>query len=134
MLQDTNTNGKEIQGQGTVWKPDKIGKQRKKLMTGQKGMGGAKPGEGKRSIEGVRFGRPSNPQASGPTIRNPTLTTVLSISTKRGTIATRRFPLPPNVGRTGVSSGDSVARQRAPVGDPLNNEQWSDHLSNPPSR
>jgi len=54
---------------------------------------------------------------------NPKPGRVLSIPTKRGIIATRRFPMLPNVERTGVSSGDSVARQRALVGDPLNNEQ-----------
>jgi len=73
--------------------------------------------------------------------RNPKLARVLSrpsrrileANTKRGTIATRRFLLPPNIERTGESSGDSGARQRAPVGDPLNDEQWSDHLSDPSS-
>jgi len=58
---------------------------------------------------------------------------ILEATTKRGTIGTRRLPLPPNVERTGVSSGDSVARQRAPVGDPLNDEQRCDHLSDPSS-
>ena len=29
--------------------------------------------------------------------------------------------------------GDGVARQRAPVGDSLNNEQWSDDLPDPVS-
>jgi len=58
---------------------------------------------------------------------------ILEASTKRDTIVTRQFPLPPNVEQTGVSSGDSAARQRAPVGDPLNDEQWSDHLSDPSS-
>ena len=54
---------------------------------------------------------------------NPKPTRVLSIPTKRGAIATCRFPSLPNVERTGASSGDGVARQRALVGDPLNNEQ-----------
>jgi len=58
---------------------------------------------------------------------------ILEASTKRETIATRRFPPPLIVEQTGVSSGDSLARQRAPVGDPLNDEQWGDHLSDPPS-
>ena len=47
--------------------------------------------------------------------------------------ARQDYPSPPSIEQTGVSSGDSVARQRTPVGDPLNNEQWSDHLSDPPS-
>ena len=33
--------------------------------------------------------------------------------------------------RTNVSGGDSVARQRAPVRDSFDDEQRSDHLSNP---
>jgi len=73
--------------------------------------------------------------------RNPGLARVLSrpsrqileASTQRGPIATRRFPLPPSIEQTGVSSGDSGARQRAPVGNPLNDEQWCDHLSDPSS-
>jgi len=58
---------------------------------------------------------------------------ILEASTKRGTIATCWFSLPLNIERTGVSSGNSVACQRAPIGDSLNDEQWSDHLSNPSS-
>jgi len=58
---------------------------------------------------------------------------ILGVTTKRRTIATRRFPLPPNIERTGVSSGNSGACQRAPVGDPLNDEQRSDHLLDPSS-
>ena len=95
-------------------------------------------------------GRLSKPQASDLTTRmrinrcldhDPKLATVLSIPTRRtqevptmrGTIATRRFPLPPNIERTGMSSGDGMDRQGAPVGYPLNDEQWSDHLSDPSS-
>jgi len=59
-------------------------------------------------------------------VQNPKLARTLSIPT-------RRFLLPPNVVRTGISSDDGLTRQRAPVGDPLSNEQWSDHLSDPSS-
>jgi len=112
-------------------------------------MGGAKPGQGTVTVEGVRL---EDLNASGLrpqclTIRmeidrclnrNP-IATALSIPTrrthevptKRGSIATRRSPLPPRVEQTDVSSVDSMARQRAPVGNPLNNEQRSDHLSDP---
>ena len=41
-----------------------------------------------------------------------------------------RFPLGPDPERTD-SSGDSVARQSGPVCDALNDEQWSDDLSDP---
>ena len=114
-------------------------------MTGQKGKGGAKPGRWTVTVEGVRFGRPSDltirMEIGRCLYHKPKLTRVLSIPTrrilkltaKRGSIATRRFPLPPNIERTGISSGDGVARQRAPVGDPLNDEQWSDNLLGPPS-
>jgi len=72
---------------------------------------------------------------------NPRLARILSIPsrrtrgvpTKRDVLAIRQFPSVPNVEQTGASSGDGVTRQRAPVGDPLNDEQWSDHLSNPSS-
>ena len=110
---------------------DKIGKQRKRVMGGKKGMGCAKPGQGTLAVEGVGFARPSKPQDSGLTIRmevdrcldpNPKLAKVLPKPTRRSAI-TRRFPLLPNVERTGMPSGDGVARQRAPVGDSLNNEQ-----------
>jgi len=59
---------------------------------------------------------------------------ILGVTTERRTIATRQFHLPPSIERTSVSSGDSMARQRAPIGDPLNDEQWSDHLLDPSSR
>jgi len=71
-------------------------------------------------------------KASGPTIRkevglcldlNLKPIRVLSMPTNRGALTIRRFPLVPNVEPTGVSSGDGVARQRTPVGNPLNNEQ-----------
>jgi len=121
-----------------------MGKQRKGVMPGQKGKGGAKPGKGMVTVEGVRLGR-----SSGLAIRmeisrsldNPRFARIISIpsrrilgvTTMRRTNPTRRFPLPPSIEQTGVSSGDSVARERASVGDPLNNEQWSDHLSDPSS-
>ena len=54
---------------------------------------------------------------------NPKPTRVLSRPTNRGAITTLRFPLLPNVERIAVFSGDGVARQRTPVGDPLNNQQ-----------
>jgi len=34
-----NTNGGGVQGQGAVLKPDKLGTQRKRVMSGWKGMG-----------------------------------------------------------------------------------------------
>jgi len=109
-------------------------------MPGQKGMRGARPGEGTATVEGVRFGRPSdltirteigrcldhNP-ISIPSRR------ILEASRKRGTIAICQLPLPPDIERTGASSGDSVARQCTPIGDPVNDEQYSDHLSDPSS-
>ena len=73
---------------------------------------------------------------------DPQLAGVLSVITSRthgvhnsaSTIATRRFPSIPDAERPDISGDDSVARQCAPVGDSLNNEQCGDHLSNPTSR
>ena len=54
------------------------------------------------------------------------------VLTSEGTTAIRHFPPTPSSERTD-SSRDSGARQRAPVGDSLNDEQWSNDLSIPPS-
>jgi len=103
-------------------------------MPGRKGMGGARPGKGTVTEEGVGFGRPSDLTIRMEVCRcldhNPKLAGVLSIPsyrtrgvpTKRDALSTRQPPSTPNIERTGVSSGDSVARQRAPVGDPSNDE------------
>jgi len=50
---------------------------------------------------------------------------------ERNTTFIRQFALPPNIEQTGASTGDGVTRQRAPVGNPLDDEQWSDSLSDP---
>ena len=55
------------------------------------------------------------------------------VRTEWVTIATCRMPSGPNVDRTGVSRDDCVARQRALVGDAIDNQQWSDSLSDPSS-
>jgi len=115
-------------------------------MPGKKGRGGANPGRGILTVEWVRSGKPSGVQAIWMEISrsldySPELARVVSIpncrileaSTKRGTIVTRWSPLPPNFERTGQSSGESGARHRGPIGDPLNDEQRSDHLFNPSS-
>jgi len=69
-------------------------------MAGQKGMGDVKPRQVTVTVEGVGSGR------SGLAIRmeidrfldrNPKFAPVPSIPTKSGTVATRRFPLPPDV-------------------------------------
>jgi len=54
---------------------------------------------------------------------------VQSVFTRKGPTATRRLAPAPKVERTGVSGGDSVARQRTLVGDSLNDEEWCDDLS-----
>ena len=51
------------------------------------------------------------------------------VCTREDTTAIRQPPAP-KFERTGVS-GDSSARQRAPVGDSLDDEQWSNDLSIP---
>ena len=51
--------------------------------------------------------------------------------TMGGTATTRRPPSAPNFERIETLGDDSVARQRALVGDSVNNEQRSDDLSNP---
>ena len=95
--------------------------------------------------EVIRFGRPSDLTIQTETSccldHNPKLARGVSIPTcrtregptNRGTIVIRRFPSPPKFERTGLSCGNSVARQRASVGDPLNDEEWCDHLSDPTS-
>ena len=52
------------------------------------------------------------------------------IPTKRTTV-TRQFPSGLGFERADMSGCDTVARQRAPAGNSLNDEQWSDHLSDP---
>jgi len=47
---------------------------------------------------------------------------------RNGPITTRRPPLAPKVDRTDISSGDTSACQRPPIGDSLNDEEWSDDL------
>jgi len=81
-------------------------------MSGQKGTV---------TVEGVRFGRLSGLVIHWMGIgrcldRDPGL---------------RHFPAVLNVEQTGVSGGDGVTCQRAPLGNPLNDEQWSDHLPDP---
>jgi len=50
---------------------------------------------------------------------------ILGVTTTRRTIATRRFPLPPSIEQTGVSSGGSAARKRAsPVRSIIVLDNW----------
>ena len=53
---------------------------------------------------------------------------VHGVSTGKGTTAIRRLPSAPEAEGTGVSGRDTGARQRALIGDSLNDEQWSDDL------
>jgi len=63
----------------------------------------------------------------------PTLTNRShGVLTTEGTTATRQFPSAPSSERNDTS-GDGGACQRAPVGDSLNHEQWSDDLTIPSS-
>ena len=52
---------------------------------------------------------------------------------RKGNVTTCRNSSAPNFERAEMSGGDIVARQRALVGNSLDDEQWSDDLSNPPS-
>ena len=115
-------------------------KQQVGVIPSQKGMGGAERGEGTVTIEGVRFRGPSCPTIQREINRcpchSPELTRVVpiptpqtrEIPTERGTTTTRRLSLSRNVEQTGMSSTDSMVRQRTPFGDPLNDEQRSDNL------
>ena len=49
----------------------------------------------------------------------------------KGTTATRRNLSAPSSERAEMSGGESIARQRALVGNSLDDEQWSDDLFNP---
>ena len=55
------------------------------------------------------------------------------IPTRNGTATTRQFLSGSGSERTDSPRVDGVASQRALVGDSLNDEQWSDDLSDPPS-
>ena len=48
-------------------------------------------------------------------------------------MVTLRLLLAPNFELIDTPGDDGVTRQRAPAGDSLNDEQWSDDLPNPPS-
>ena len=54
------------------------------------------------------------------------------VLTTEDTTATRQLPSSPSSERTD-GSGSSGPRRRTPVGDSLNDEQWSNDLSVPPS-
>ena len=54
------------------------------------------------------------------------------VLTTEGTTATRQLPSSPSSERTNAS-GDGGVRQRAPVCDSLNDEEWTDDLSIPSS-
>ena len=51
------------------------------------------------------------------------------VPTRKGAPTTRQLSSSPNLQRAEISGDDSTARQRVLVGDPLNDEQWSDDLS-----
>jgi len=54
------------------------------------------------------------------------------VPTWKGVASTRNLPSAPSFEAARASKGDIVPRQRSPVG--LDDEQWSDDLSNPSSR
>ena len=56
---------------------------------------------------------------------------VQRIHTGRGAITVRQFPSAPKIDRTLTSGDDGAARQRAPVGDSLNDKQRGNDLPNP---
>ena len=56
------------------------------------------------------------------------------VPTREATAITRRLFLVLSFELTDPSVDDVVARQRALIGDSLNNEHWSDDLSDPPLR
>ena len=53
------------------------------------------------------------------------------VPTRNGSTTVRQLPSAPCFERTETSGDESVARQGALIGDSLNDEQWSDNLSNP---
>ena len=53
------------------------------------------------------------------------------IATGKGTTATRQLPRSRNFKLTDTPRYDIPARQRTLVGNPLNDEEWSDDLFNP---
>ena len=67
---------------------------------------------------------PENPRLTG------FLSKVIHLAHSRGsTLTICRLPLAPNTERNDRSGGGSVTRQRASVGDSLNDEQWGNCLS-----
>ena len=55
------------------------------------------------------------------------------VPTEGGTTLTRRLLSAPCFERTKMSGDEGIARQRALVGDSLDDEQWSEDLTNPSS-
>ena len=55
------------------------------------------------------------------------------VPTEDGTSLTRRLLSAPCFERTKMSGDEGIARQRALVGDPLDDEQWSEDLTSPSS-
>ena len=73
-----------------------------------------------------------NPKLSG--VRSALIHRTHGITaTRDGTTASRRLPSAPSFEVAETCRGDSITRQCTLVGDSLNDEQRSDHLSNPSS-
>ena len=107
---------------------------------GPKEVGKVGPGRGEITAGRVRFGGPLDTAIRVETDLSfncdPLPASVLSVTVCRvhgihSIIVSHRFPSTPDLERTDISGDDSVTRQRAPVGDSLDDEQCGDHLFNP---
>ena len=116
------------------------------LVAGPEVVEMAKPGQGTVAAENVRLSEPIGlilvqiDRCLDSVV--PGLASVLCVIIRqvhgeyggKNTITTRRLPPAPSVGWIGMPGDNSVARQRAPVSDALNDEQWGNHLSIPSQR
>ena len=77
----------------------------------------------------MEFERGVNPNAM-KLVRTPSILIrrVHGVPAGKGVTTVRRLSSAPKDERTRISGRDTVARQRALIGDSLNDEQWSDDL------
>ena len=80
----------------------------------------------------MRIGRSLIPNPKITRAHSKAIRRTHRVSVRKGNI-TCRHPSGPNLERAEMPGGDSVARQRALIGNSLDDEQWSDDLYNPSS-
>ena len=79
----------------------------------------------------VEIGRRFNPDLRSTRVLPEQIHHTHVVPTREGATTTRQLSSGPNLEPTEISGDDSAVRQRVLVGDPLNDKQWSDDLSDP---